>query len=105
MLEAKFGNCPWSKTSKELNPALANVFSFQNNPKFQLIVNYRKNNYNTIFMVLGGLKSLLSFPLDINFNDIPCYCTNYLLRKCRKKQSRINRTAGARAMQHFMKLQ
>ena len=34
---------------------------------------------------MGMLKSLLSFPLDIDVNDILNYRTNYLLRKCRKK--------------------
>ena len=36
-------------------------------------------------MILGALKSLLSFRLDIDVNDILNYRTNYLLRKCRKK--------------------
>ena len=38
-----------------------------------------------IFIVLGALKSLFCFPLDIDVNDILNCRTNYLLRKCRKK--------------------
>ena len=38
-----------------------------------------------IFIVMGVLKSFLSFPLDIDVNDILNYRTNYLLRICRKK--------------------
>ena len=44
-----------------------------------------RNNYCNIFIVLGALKSLIYFPLDIDHNDILNYRTNYLLRKCRKK--------------------
>ena len=44
-----------------------------------------RDKYGNIFIVLGALKSLLCFPLDINVNDIVNYCTNYLLRKCHKK--------------------
>ena len=44
-----------------------------------------RNSYSNIFIVLGALKSLLYFPLDIDVNDILNYRTNYLLRKCRKK--------------------
>ena len=44
-----------------------------------------RNNYSKILIVLGALKSLFCFPLDIDLNDILKYCTNYLLRKCRKK--------------------
>ena len=36
-------------------------------------------------MVMGALKSLLCFPLDIEVNDILNYRTNYLLRKYHKK--------------------
>ena len=43
------------------------------------------NNYSNIFIVLGALKSLFSFPLDIDVNDMLNSRTNYLLRKCRKK--------------------
>ena len=45
-----------------------------------------RNNYSTIFIVLGALKSLLCFPLDTGINDILNFRTNYLLRKCRKKE-------------------
>ena len=44
-----------------------------------------RNNYSKIFIVLGALKSLLCFPLDIDIKDILNYRTNYLLCKCRKK--------------------
>ena len=44
-----------------------------------------RNNYSNIFIVLGALKSLLCFPLDIDINDILNCRTNYLLHKCRKK--------------------
>ena len=44
-----------------------------------------RNNYSNIFIVLGALKSLFCFPLDIDINDILNYRMNYLLRKCRKK--------------------
>ena len=44
-----------------------------------------RNNYSNIFIVLGALKSLLCFPLDIDVHDILNYRTNYLLRKSRKK--------------------
>ena len=47
--------------------------------------------------MLGALKSLLCFPLDIDVNNTLSYHTNYFLRKCCKKQSQINRTAFARA--------
>ena len=53
-------------------------------PKSQKYKNTR-NNYSKTFIVLGALKSLLCFPLDIDINDILNYRTNYLLRKCRKK--------------------
>ena len=46
------------------------------------------NNYSNIFIVLGTLKLLLCFPLDIDINDVLNYPTNYLLRllrKCRKE--------------------
>ena len=56
------------------------------------------NNNGNIFIVLGALKSLLCFPLDIDVNDILNYRTNYLLRKnVVKKQSRINKILSARA--------
>ena len=45
----------------------------------------RKNNNGNIFIVMGALKSLLCFPLDIEVNDILNYRTNYLLRKYHKK--------------------
>ena len=38
-----------------------------------------------MFIVPGGLKSLLCFPLDIDVNNILNYRKNYLLRKCSKK--------------------
>ena len=44
-----------------------------------------RNNYSNIFIVLGALKSLLCFPLNIDVHDILDYCTNYLLRKSHKK--------------------
>ena len=31
---------------------------------------------SNVFIVLGALKSLLSFPLDIDVNDILNYCTS-----------------------------
>ena len=43
------------------------------------------NNYSKIFTVMGALKSLLCYTLDIDVNDILNYHTNYLLRKCCKK--------------------
>ena len=43
------------------------------------------NNYSNIFIALGPLKSLLCFSLNIDVNEILNCCTNYLLRKCRKK--------------------
>ena len=46
---------------------------------------YVRNNYSNIFIVLGALKSLFCFPLDIDINYILKYRTNYLRRKCRKK--------------------
>ena len=54
-----------------------------------------RNSYSNMFIVLGALKSLLSFPLDIDVNDISNSRTNYLLLKCRKKaiankQNRLN---------------
>ena len=39
-----------------------------------------KNNYNEIITLLGALKSLPFFILDIEVNDILNYRTNYLLR-------------------------
>ena len=50
------------------------------------------NNYCNIFIVMGALKSLFCFPLDIDVNDILNYRMNYLLRNCRKKQSPLNRS-------------
>ena len=47
--------------------------------------NTRRNNYSNIFIVLGMLKSLLCFPLDVDVNDILKYRINYLLRKRCKK--------------------
>ena len=44
-----------------------------------------RNNYSNMFIVLGALKSLLCFPLDVDVNDILNRRTNYLLRQCRKK--------------------
>ena len=44
-----------------------------------------RNNYRNIFVALGALKSLHSFPLHIDVNDILNYPTNYILRKSRKK--------------------
>ena len=44
-----------------------------------------RNNYSNIFVVLGALKSLRCFPLDIDVNDILNHCTNYLLSNCHKK--------------------
>ena len=38
-----------------------------------------------MFIVLGALKSLLCFLLDIDVNDILNYRTNYLPRNSRKK--------------------
>ena len=52
----------------------------------------KRNNYSNIFIVLDALKPLLCFPLNLDVNDILNSRTNYLLRKCRKKQSRVNRT-------------
>ena len=43
-----------------------------------------RNNYSNIFIVLGALKSLLCFPLDIDTSDIFTCHTNYLLGKCLK---------------------
>ena len=37
------------------------------------------NIYGSIFIVEGALKLLLSFPLDIDVNDILNYRKNYLL--------------------------
>ena len=56
---------------------------------FQLLDDHRntkntRNNYSNFFIVLGALKSLLCFPLDIDVNDILNQSTN-LLRKWRKK--------------------
>ena len=52
------------------------------------------------------LKSLY-WILDIGYNDIFNYHANYSMRKCFKKQPRINRTAGLLAfwLQHLKKLQ
>ena len=44
-----------------------------------------RNNQSNIFIVLGALKSLLCFPLDIDVNDILNCRTNYFLRKFHKK--------------------
>ena len=44
-----------------------------------------RNNNDNIFIVLGAMKSLLCFPLNIDVNDNLNYRTKYLLRKCRKK--------------------
>ena len=52
-------------------------------------ISYTRNNYSNICIVLGALKLLLCFSLDIDINDTLNYRTNYLLRK---KQSQINRT-------------
>ena len=45
----------------------------------------KMNIYGNIFIVEGALKLLLSFPLDIDVNDILNYRKNYLLCKCHKK--------------------
>ena len=45
-----------------------------------------RNNYSNIFTVMGALKSLLCFPLDIDVNDILNYRTNYLYVNVVKKQ-------------------
>ena len=50
-----------------------------------------RNNNDNIFIVLGALKSLLCFPLDIDVNDDLNYRTKYLLRKCRKKKTITNK--------------
>ena len=46
----------------------------------------RRNNSSNIFIVLGPLKLLICFLLDIDVNNVLNYRTNYLLRKCRKKE-------------------
>ena len=40
---------------------------------------------SNVFIILGALKSVLCFLLDIDVNGILNYPTNYLQRKCRKK--------------------
>ena len=44
-----------------------------------------RNNYSTVFIVLGVLKPLLCFPLDIDVDDTLNHRSNYLLHKGRKK--------------------
>ena len=45
-----------------------------------------KNNYNNIFIVLGALKSLACFPLDINVNRNSWFKTNQVLCKFCKQE-------------------
>ena len=55
--------------------------------RMELPLKYKntRNNNGNIFTVLGALKSLPCFPLDVDVNDILNYLTDDLLRKCRKK--------------------
>ena len=58
-------------------------------------ISYTRNNYSNICIVLGALKLLLCFSLDIDINDILNYRTNYLLRK---KQSQIKDSLSTRLL-------